>query len=379
MKRIGLSAALAALVGLSGVGITAQAEDFDRTDYRDLDAWLCHPDKAEDACTIDLTATAIAADGSTETVPFEAASDPAFDCFYYYPTVSFDVTPNSDLEPGVEEFNVIANQFARFGSTCRLFAPLYRQATLVSVRQRVTTGSSDENVEMRYADILDSWSHYMDNHNEGRGIVLIGHSQGAGMIFELLSRDIIGTDAEDQLIAVHSIGIPALVDEDKMFNGMPLCQAADQTGCIINYMSFKADAEPPAESRFGLASEDGRRSMCVNPGALTGDGALDAYMPRQSLGQFRDNDYGAKVDTPFVTLPGFVTGECRSNDTHDWLAIETVTDADDVRAGKLGGEVVVEGEVLADWGLHLIDINVAIGNLIAIAEQQADAWMADDS
>ena len=99
------------------------------------------------------------------------------------------------------KFNVIANQLARFGSACRLYAPLYRQATLASIRQRVTTGSSDENVEMRYADILDSWNHYIENHNDGRGIVLIGHSQGAGMILELLRNDVLGTDVELALLA----------------------------------------------------------------------------------------------------------------------------------------------------------------------------------
>lgn len=378
MSKIGMCSALLLCAGLSAQTAIAENDGFDRTDYSDLDTWLCHPDKPDDACEIDLTATAIQADGSTETIPFEAAADPAYDCVYYYPTVSFDVTPNSDLEPGVEEFNVIANQFARFGSACRLYAPLYRQATLVSIRQRVTTGSSDENLEMRYADILDSWNHYLENHNEGRGIVLIGHSQGAGMILELLRNDVLGTEVEDQLISVMPIGMPAHTDADGTFEGMPMCASSDETGCIINFMSFKAEAEPPKTSFFGMAHPDGDRAMCVNPIELNGETELQAFMPRLSLGQFTANDYGAKVDTPFVTLPGFIKAECRTNDTHDWLAIETISDKTDVRAGKLGGEVVVAGEVLADWGLHLIDMNVAIGNLVAIADQQATAWRAEN-
>lgn len=378
MSKIGMCSALVLCAGLSAQTAIAENDGFDRTDYSDLDTWLCHPDKPDDACEIDLTATAILADGTTETVPFEAATDPAYDCVYYYPTVSFDVTPNSDLEPGVEEFNVIANQFARFGSACRLFAPLYRQATLVSIRQRVTTGSSEENLEMRYADILDSWNHYLENHNDGRGIVLIGHSQGAGMILELLRNDVLGTDVEDQLISVMPIGMPAHTDEDGTFEGMPMCSASDEIGCIINFMSFKADAEPPKTSFFGRANADGDRAMCVNPIDLNGETELQAFMPRLSLGQFTANDYGAKVGTPFVTLPGFIKAECRTNGTHDWLAIETISDETDVRAGKLGGELVIAGEVQEDWGLHIVDMNIAIGNLVTIADQQASAWLAEN-
>ena len=38
------------------------------------------------------------------------------DCFYVYPTVSTDPTPNSDMIADAAELNVIRQQFARFGS-----------------------------------------------------------------------------------------------------------------------------------------------------------------------------------------------------------------------------------------------------------------------
>ena len=50
----------------------ADAPGFEHNDYADMANWLCHPDKAPDACAIDLTATAIAADGSTQVLPFTA-------------------------------------------------------------------------------------------------------------------------------------------------------------------------------------------------------------------------------------------------------------------------------------------------------------------
>ena len=60
------------------------------------------------------------------------------DCFYVYPTVSNDPTPNSDMVPGPEEKNVVRSQFARFGSQCRLYAPMYRQVTLTALRAFLT-------------------------------------------------------------------------------------------------------------------------------------------------------------------------------------------------------------------------------------------------
>ena len=60
--------------------------------YSDEEVWLCWPENVEDVCARDQTATAIYADGTLETIPFEKAVDPDVDCFYVYPTTSGDRT-----------------------------------------------------------------------------------------------------------------------------------------------------------------------------------------------------------------------------------------------------------------------------------------------
>ncbi|MFN7056162.1 DUF3089 domain-containing protein [Hyphomonas sp.] len=354
------------------------APGFERVDYADMDTWLCHPGKsANDACAVDLTATVIEEDGSTRLEAFEAAAEPAFDCFYFYPTVSLDETPNSDMSPGPEELNVIANQFARYGLACRLYAPIYRQATLQALRMAVLTGTSTADPAMIWADITDSWNHYLEHENNGRGVILAGHSQGAGLILRLLKQEIIGTPVEARIISAHPIGTVAHVDPDGTFGGMPVCAAGSETGCVVSFVSFRADAEPPAASRFGKVAEDGRRSICASPQLLAGRGnALDAYMPSRGLIAADDGapfDYGAAVETPFVKLPGLLSGECRSNATHDWLAM-TINAGNGPRADDIPGDVIVAGQVLADWGLHLIDVNIAMGDLVELARMQAAAW-----
>jgi hypothetical protein len=46
------------------------------------------------------------------------------------------------------------------------------------------------------------------------------------------------------------------------------------------------------------------------------------------------------------------------------------------RANEIAGDVVVAGQVQASWGLHLIDMNLAQGNLINIVRQQGMAYLA---
>src|SRR6266446_2262249 len=108
-------------------------------DYSDPKSWLCRPGQ-HDACDVDLTATVIAAGGKLTREPWTANVNAPIDCFYVYPTVSTDPTPYSDMTPDAAELNVIRQQFARFGSKCRTYAPMYRQITLAGLRQIMAGG-----------------------------------------------------------------------------------------------------------------------------------------------------------------------------------------------------------------------------------------------
>jgi len=349
---------------------------FARTDYTDTRNWLCHPDMSEgNACDLDLSATIIHADGTTELEQTLPADAPAFDCFYIYPTVSLDEGPNSDLLTGLEELNVIANQFARYGKVCRQFAPLYRQTTLAELRRRMTTGQTTTNAQMRYADVEDAWKTYLRDYNDGRGVVLIGHSQGSGMLAELVPKAILGTPAADQIISVHALGatLPVNTETGRAF-GLPLCETGTQTGCLVSFVSFRSTSPPAPEDRFGKADGD-QRAVCNSPSALIGHGsALNAYLPRKSIVATAPYEYGAAFDTEFVKLPGLLSGTCQTNADHDWLAVTVNADPGDARADDIPGDVKIEGTILKDWGLHLIDVNLVMGDLIDLADQQAEAW-----
>ncbi|HEY5761217.1 MAG TPA: DUF3089 domain-containing protein, partial [Steroidobacter sp.] len=110
-------------------------------DYSKAETWLCRPGR-QDACAVDLTTTVIAADGKLTKEPFKPDANAPVDCFYVYPTVSLDATPNSDMTAGPEENSVVRAQFARFASQCKLYAPLYRQVTLKALRAAMAGGGA---------------------------------------------------------------------------------------------------------------------------------------------------------------------------------------------------------------------------------------------
>ena len=77
-------------------------------------------------------------------------------------------------------------QAARYAGTCRIFAPVYRQVTLAGpdARRRRPTGAR------AYRDVRAAWRAYLKRHNHGRGVVLIGHSQGTFHLRDLLAEEI---------------------------------------------------------------------------------------------------------------------------------------------------------------------------------------------
>src|SRR5262245_42661107 len=86
-----------------GVQQPAPAATVERNDYSKPESWLCRPGRTDDACAVDLTTTVVKADGTLTRETWSANPNAPIDCFYVYPTVSNDSTPNSDMTAGNEE------------------------------------------------------------------------------------------------------------------------------------------------------------------------------------------------------------------------------------------------------------------------------------
>ena len=75
-------------------------------------------------------------------------------------------------------------------------------------------------------------------------------------------------------------------------------------------------------------------------------------------------------------VPKLLSAECVAKDGFSYLAVTITPDATGQRTEEIAGDVVVNGRVFADWGLHLIDMHLTMGNLLSLVDSQSKAWAA---
>jgi hypothetical protein len=352
-----------------------------------LDAsWLCRPGR-QDACAVDLATTIVKADGSFTREEWKHNPNAPIDCFYVYPTVSTDPTPFSDMKADPAELEVVRQQFARFGSVCRRYAPLYRQVTLAGLRTAIAGGGGGAALSNgpQYNDVRDSWRYYLEHDNRGRGVVLIGHSQGSFILAELIRQEIDGKPIQSRLVSAILLGATQSVPQGKdvggSFQHLPLCRKPSQVNCLVTYVSFRSTSPPPSNTRFGKVTEPGMVAACTNPGSLGGGSApLVAYFSaegRTIVGSSPTPPWVVperRIETPWVSVPGLVTAQCASNEHASYLEITVHGDPQDPRTDNIRGDLMVGNQILTDWGLHLMDVSLGMGNLVDTVKQQSRAW-----
>jgi hypothetical protein len=356
-------------------------------DYNKDASWLCRPGR-HDACDVDLRTTVVAADGAFTQETWTADPKAPIDCFYVYPTVSIDPDEHSDMTADAAELNVVHQQFARFASTCRPYAPLYRQVTLAGLRRAMAGGRRAVlDRGLGYDDVRDAWRQYLEHDNQGRGVVLVGHSQGSYILAELMRQEIDGKPAQARLVSAILLGttvaVPRAKDVGGAFQHIPLCHTASQTGCVITFASFRSTVPPPANTLFGHVTDSNMVAACTNPAALDGgSGELHSYLSATSrtiTGTSQSRPWvvpDRPVATPWVSVPGLLTARCASNEHATYLEVTVHGNPSDPRLDDITGDIAANGQVLANWGLHLIDVNLAMGNLVDIVRQQAKNYVA---
>jgi hypothetical protein len=238
-----------------------------KADYNDPDNWLCRPGK-ETLCETNLDAMEVTGDGKRTYQKFVPASYSPIDCFYVYPTVSHQTTDYSDFNQDPELEYVVRNQAARLTAHCRMFAPIYRQLTLPGLERGLKAGKNGlEAFDPPYRDVLAAWKHYLKNNNHGRGVVLVGHSQGTIILQKLIAQEIDGKPIQSKLVAAFLAGDPSLpVPQGKLeggvFKHIPLCDHATETGCVYVWGSFLA-GENPERREFGRSPGNGLVGACL--------------------------------------------------------------------------------------------------------------------
>jgi hypothetical protein len=105
----------------------------------------------------------------------------------------------------------------------------------------------------------------------------------------------------------------------------------------------------------------------VNPAELLGHSVLDAELPTRG-------DVATVLGTTFVENPGLISAACTTAAGHTFLAISVQPRG--VGAITLGRALNDLDARVAGWGLHALDVNLALGDLVAIVGRQSAAWTA---
>ena len=356
---------------------SAQPAALPQVDYSKPGNWLCLPGRS-DACSTPLPTTALNPNGYGSVGRSIVAANPPIDCFYVYPTVSRDPGMNSDLATGPEERGATQSQFARFAGVCRTFAPAYRQMTLGAVAAAAAGADMTGPGAIAYADVANAWRTYLARHNKGRPFVLIGHSQGSVMLQELIKHEIEGKPVAARMVRAIIPGFNVLVPQGKTvggtFKSTPICTSPGQTGCVMTWVSFRERNVPPEGAMFGWSPAPGMTVACTNPGrpGATGWVKLDSYwFARSSLpvpgGPIAWSSEGAPP-TPWLRTEGLVSARCVNAGRLGYLSVHTNADPRDRRTDRIGGEVGMLGMFIPGWGMHLADMAIAQGDLIAQLE-----------
>ena len=367
---------LAALTGAAAGAASAQAEV----------EWLCNPGSEPNPCRESQLTTHFAEDGASRVADTPLPADPPVDCFYVYPTVSDQKRTNADKAKDPEVVAIARYQAARYSEVCKVYAPVYRQLTIASI----FTGTAEQRAEGRkiaYADVREAWLEYLARHNEGRGVVLIGHSQGTGMLRQLVRDEVDGKpEVRRRLVSGLLLGGNVAVRKGQRaggdFQNVPGCTAPAEVGCVVAYSIY--NDPPPPNTRFGKVPESDTTGaglpagpeyevLCTNPASLGANELtpLTTYVRSEefpgSIGVGLAVMYGGEppdASTPWLQPADRYAGRCVQSNGANVLMVE-----------EIGNARRLNPSPTPDWGLHLADANMPLGELVELVRRQSRAWL----
>lgn len=167
------------------------------------------------------------------------------DVFYLYPTVWYGEGTNKDFVCPIDfkpmrenATNALISQSTIFEEVGNIYAPFYRQADALYI---LDTNNNIKNKEKYFNDIpkkdaLAAFDYFIKNYNNNKPFILIGHSQGAMMIKEILI-DYFKTNENlmNRLVAAYIIGYSVTTNDLEKNPHLKFARSEYDTGVIISY------------------------------------------------------------------------------------------------------------------------------------------------
>ncbi|MEM9929403.1 MAG: DUF3089 domain-containing protein [Bacteroidota bacterium] len=138
----------------------------------------------------------------------------------------------------------IQYQASIFNGIGRVFAPYYRQAHLHAYYTKDTINTQPA-FDLAYDDVKAAFQYYLDNHNDGRPIIIASHSQGTTHSIRLLQEFFDGQKLQSQLVVAYIVGIPVL---DTYFETLTPCQTNMDLGCYTAWRTYTRGYTPKKDN-----------------------------------------------------------------------------------------------------------------------------------
>lgn len=212
----------------------------------------------------------------------------AVDVFYLYPTAWLKTEQDGvvcEIDNAIMRKGAPAaygRQAAAFEPVGNVFAPYYRQATLLKTdREKVMDGIPAH-------DALAAFDHYIKHFNNGRPFLLAGHSQGSHAMLKILSVYMkANPEVYARMLAAYVVGYS--VDQPFLDANphLKFAEGPDDLGVVVSYNTQAPVVEPGEYPPFS--------GLVINPITWTRDETPAA--PSQSLGSFMPDSTGKTFST----------------------------------------------------------------------------------
>lgn len=240
-------------------------------DYSTADAWIARPG---------MDPTTNPGEWRPAGFPPPSLAPRRVAAFFIHPTTYLRRdrwnAPAEDSESRHRAELFVRSQASAFNNVASVWAPRYRQAAFGAFL--LDSQDADQALDVAYRDLSAAFDEFLEQVPKSHPIILAGHSQGALHLMRLMQER--KADIAGRLVASYIVGWPISTTADLPALGFPPCRAADQSGCILSWMSFAEPANPTLilsswQDSRGLSGAERRRRdiLCVNPVTGTQNGA----------------------------------------------------------------------------------------------------------
>lgn len=232
-----------------------------QADYSDLQYWAAHPQKWD----------------PSDSIPSPLRNEPkdsSVDVFFIHPTTytSRMTTDNAAIDDDYinakTDYSTILYQASVFNGQCRVFAPRYRQAAF-NMFFETDEVKRKQALGIAYADVAAAFNYYLQHWNNGRPIIIAGHSQGSLLAEQLLKDFFEDKSLSKQLVVAYVTGwsVPK-----EYFTSLKMCNDSLATGCICSWRTLRNGYVP------GILKNENGNSYVTNPLTWTTD---TLYAPKE--------------------------------------------------------------------------------------------------